>query len=185
MMCACACAGATANAKLTDRFTRLDGNFQPSVHKVAPTLLVDAHELDAAPPFKSVGILEVQGREKETINAFLARVEQAGAELGCDVLLQRDAYRLGLWVRRPPVRGLNGVGHEWIANDQAVWQFVCGVNGSTPEQAILSLESAFKAAARLRENEFGTQVCEPYVPLGSHILKTRVCVDDSQRQAYH
>jgi hypothetical protein len=163
----------------------MDKSFKAAPSVVQPLLVIDAQELDSIEPFKSVGVLEVQGHEKESLDNFLARVRSSGGELGCDVLLQRDAYRLGFRVRKAPApgSGLDGLGREWWTNDQAVWQFICGVfGGVNADEAFDSREAANKVAARLREDELGAQICVPYMPTGSRIMKMRVCANDPVQQ---
>jgi hypothetical protein len=178
-----ACATATSKPKpMSDRFTPMAKSFTAAPSVVQPLLVIDNEELDSIEPFKSVGILEVQGHEKESLNGFLARVREAGGQLGCDVVLQRDAYRLGTRVQRWPTLGGVGWGPEWITNDQAVWQFICGVFNGNVDEAWDSREAANKLAAKLREEELGAQICVPYTPTGSHIMKMRVCANDPQQR---
>jgi hypothetical protein len=187
LVAACATACATLRPPMTDRFTPVDKSFQPVESDAIPALLVDLDDLADAPPFRSVGVIEVQAREKESLNAFIARAESAGADLGCDVLLQRDAFRLGFWTRNAPTygSGLQGMGRTWTTNDQAVWQFICGVNGASPEEAKQSRDEAIKLAWRQRDELLDSQVCVPYTPLGSRVRKLRVCENDPHRGVYH
>jgi hypothetical protein len=188
LVAACATACAALHPQMTDRFTPVDKSFQPVERDAIPALLVDLDEMaDDAPHFRSVGVIEVQAREKESLNAFIARAQSAGADLGCDVLLQRDAFRLGFWVRNAPTPGVGliGLGRTWTTNDQAVWQFICGVNGASPEEAKKSREDAIKLAWRQRDELLDSQVCVPYTPLGTHVRKLRVCENDAHRGAYH
>jgi hypothetical protein len=183
----CATSCATLRPPMTDRFTPVDNGFQPAESDAIPALLVDLDELADAPPFRSVGVIEVQAREQESLKAFIARAESAGADLGCDVLLQRDAFRLGFWVRNAPTPGVGliGLGRTWTTNDQAVWQFICGVNGATPEEAKKSRDEAIKLASRQRDELLDSQVCVPYTPLGTHLRRLRTCENDPHRGVYH
>jgi len=187
LLALCAIACAALRPRMTDRFTPIDKSFQPVERDAIPSLLVDQDDLAGAPPFRSVGVIEVKASERESLNAFIARAQGAAADLGCDVLLQRDAFHLGFWVRNAPTpgSGLGGLGRTWTTNDQAVWQFICGVNGATAEEAAKSRDQAIKVAAQLRDDLLDSQVCVPYTPLGTRIRKMRVCENDPHRGAYH
>jgi hypothetical protein len=187
LMSVCATACASLHPKMTDRFTPVEKSFHPVEREDVPSLLIDQDDVADAPPFRSVGVIEVEGREKESLNAFIARAQSAGADFGCDVILQRDAFHLGFWNRNAPApgAGLQGLGRTWTTNDQAVWQFICGVNGASPEEATKSRDEAIKVASRLREELLDSQVCVPYTPLGTRVHKLRVCENDPHRGAYH
>jgi len=123
---------------LSSAFLRTDDRFTPRVHASPPVVLLDTHEVAQAAAFHVVGLLEVKGMATHSLDEFLGLVQRAGAEVGCDVLVQRGAYvhrpenfqiRSGLKVRR--------------ANGSATWQFFCGATGPgtdpTSEERALTL----------------------------------------------
>jgi hypothetical protein len=131
------------------------------------------------PPFKLVGVLEVEGKETERLALFLEVVAQAGAQAGCDVVVQRDAFEGGVRVQR-----LDLMGRDWRRNGHAIWQFLCGVNGATKDEESASMKLAVKTAVKMRVAEFGDfEPCEAYTPLGSRVRKFRVCADDPGKHA--
>jgi hypothetical protein len=172
------CAGASSH-----RFVRSDEGFQPAPRAAPPTLLADQREVDAAPPFKFVGVIELEGNANETVDAFLARLSDTGARLGCEYVVQRDLFGLGQQValRQPPKTKF---GPDWLPmrlwapNEQAKWQFFCGVGRVSPTEAWESRDLATATAARMRTAELG-EGCQPYTPTGSHIRINRVCAEAS------
>jgi hypothetical protein len=161
-------------AGTTYRFVQTDQSFQIAPRDELTQVLVDEQEVVQAPPFKLVGVLEVEGKEMEHLAVFVKRVAQAGAKVGCDVVVQRDAFEGGTRVRR-----LDGAGRDWRRNDRAIWQFLCGVNGATAAEQLTSMRLATATAVKMRADELGSfEPCAPYTPLGSRVRKTRVCADD-------
>jgi hypothetical protein len=169
------------------RFYVSDENYDVAPRSELARVLVDEKEVADEPLFKVVGVLEIEGKETERLSTFLARAEEQGANVGCDVLIHRDAFELGTRVQRGVVPQFNNgvalgsLGRDWLRSDQVVWQFLCGVEGegATAEEQILSMREAAKLAVDLRVRELGNyEPCQPFVPTGSHILKTRVCADD-------
>jgi hypothetical protein len=161
------------------RLVLTDDKFQATPKEDPAQVLVDEKEIKAVPPFKLVGVLEVEGKETERLAVFYDRVAQAGGQAGCDVVVQRDAFEGGVRVQRQDMAG-----RDWHRNDRAIWQFLCGINGATEEQESASMKLAVKTAVKLRVAEFGDfEPCEAYTPLGSRIRKNRVCADDPGKHA--
>ncbi|HEY2030681.1 MAG TPA: hypothetical protein VGH20_15900 [Myxococcales bacterium] len=167
------------------RFIPLDHGYSLSPHGEPAKVLVDDKEIAAEPPFKVVGVVEIEGKETEQLAAFVARAEDGGASAGCDVLVERDAFELGTRVQRPSTPVFNSqitrgmLGRDWQRNDQVVWQFLCGVNGASDSEQAQTLKRATSLAVDLRRKELGNyEPCEPYTPTGSRIRRTRVCADD-------
>jgi hypothetical protein len=183
---ACVLAGCAPRPVATGsnhRFYRSDDNYEVVPRSELARLLLDEKEVAEEPTFKVVGVLEIEGKETERMSLFVARAEEQGANVGCDVVVHRDAFELGTRVQRGVVPGKSGAfgsaGRDWLRSDQIVWQLLCGVHGATAEEQILSLREATKLAVDLRVRELGNyEPCQPFVPTGSHILKTRVCADD-------
>jgi hypothetical protein len=166
-------------AGLTQRFVQTDEEYTPRRRNVPAKVLVDEREVAAEPPFKVVGVLEVEGKETEHLSAFLERVARAGAGAGCEVLVQRDAFEGGTRVRR-----LDRAGRDWRRNDRAIWQFLCGVGQVTAEDQLSSMRLATARAVKLRLAEMGDfEPCAPFTPLGSRVRKSRVCADDPGKHA--
>jgi len=176
----CALLGCAIAPRPTTRFVLTDASFAPAPRQELPTLLIDQGDLDAAPAFKVVGVLEVQGIATDTVDSFLARVSQAGAHAGCEVVEQRDLFeRMIKRVEPAPAQPDVAILHEqllptreWIGTDEAVWQFLCGVRPASPEEARESFHEATLVATRLRNEQVGAYLCEPYIPTGSHIPRT-------------
>jgi hypothetical protein len=161
------------------RFVLTDDKYQATPKEDPAQVLVDEKEIKAVPPFKLVGVLEVEGKETEQLAVFYNRVAQAGGQAGCDVVVQRDAFEGGVRVQRHDM-----MGRDWRRNDRAIWQFLCGISGATEEQESASMKLAVKEAVKLRVAEFGDfEPCEAYTPLGSRIRKNRVCADDPGKHA--
>jgi hypothetical protein len=167
------------------RFIPLDSAYRPSPRPEVAKVLVDDKEIAAEPPFKLVGVVEIEGKETEQLRVFVTRAEEAGASVGCDVLVERDAFELGTRTPRPlaPIyrgqttRGM--LGRDWQRSDQVVWQFLCGVTGSNDSEEAQTMKQATSLAVDLRRKELGNyEPCEQYTPTGSHVRRMRVCADD-------
>src|ERR1700749_2544079 len=89
----------------TASFTPLESAYQGAPRERLPVVALDEKELMAAPPFRAVGVLQVEGKETRQLKAFLDAVAEAGAQAGCDVLYQRDAFELGTRVPKPIIPG--------------------------------------------------------------------------------
>ncbi|HEY2027718.1 MAG TPA: hypothetical protein VGH20_00795 [Myxococcales bacterium] len=152
----------------------------------AAKLLVSDEEVYAEPPFKLIGVVEVEGKETEQLQAFVARAQEAGAAAGCDVLVERDAFELGTRIVRPfgPRFTRGTMGRDWQRSDQVVWQFLCGVSGATDDEEAQTMREATSLAINLRWKELGGyEPCEQYTPTGSHVRKTHVCANDPGHHA--
>ena len=178
---------AAAKPDLKAYFIRLEADYQRKPRAEAAQILVDEREVQAVPPFKVVGLLSVEGKQTEKLAAFVDFASDAGAEAGCSVLIQRDAFELGARLQRmiiprggpnaPMPRG--SLGRDWHPSDRLLWQFLCGVPGATAEEQQATLKRGVALAVAERRKELGGyEPCEPYVPTGSHILKRDVCADD-------
>jgi hypothetical protein len=160
----------TANPfQVTSRFVKTDAAFAPAMAPDFPDLLADESEVAMAMPFRSVGVLEVRGKASEKLERFIDRALTAGADLGCEVIVQRDLFELG---SREWIPGY--LGPQWRGNNIAAWQFLCGVSGVTEEEAKTTRRTAVLAAAKMRDDELG-ELCTARVPTGSHIRKSKVC----------
>src|SRR5262249_32213421 len=160
--------------ELKNQFVRTDRSFTPAPHEERPKVLVDLKEYYAEPPMRSVGVLQVSGTQKKTIDDYLDRIVADGARLGCDYLMQADVFELeGRVGALHPVRSPAGV--FWIAGDEAAWQFICAVKGSSDFESARSYEVALKAAETMRDVRIGMRVCDRTAPTGSHIPNYFVC----------
>src|SRR4051812_33904807 len=83
-----------AHRELTHQFVRTDRSFTPAPRSEVPKVLVEAREIDAEPPLRVVGVLQVTGENRKSVDGFLAKIATAGAELGCDAVLQADVFEL-------------------------------------------------------------------------------------------
>jgi hypothetical protein len=180
LLLACSCASAIPP---TQRFVLTDQGFDSAPRPEKPRILFDLDEMEHEPPFKSVGILEIRGNSHDSINAFLARVAEAGARSGCEVLAQRDLFELTASTDLAQPQNLSVPGsprylptRSQVLNGVAVWQFLCGVQPATPQQAAYSRRVAIARAISLRDKELG-EVCRPSTPLGSHVHTRRVCAN--------
>jgi hypothetical protein len=181
-----ACGACSACVEATNRFVRSDQQFTPAPRLQAPKLLVNQSEVALEPPFKWVGVLEIQGSKFDSVNSFLARLANAGAKIGCEYVVQRDLFGLGSRLRLP--RGAAAdLGSPllptsmWVPNDLTTWQFFCGAGRVTLPEAWASRDIAIATALDLRADVLGL-VCQPYTPIGSHIRIDRVCEDARQRR---
>jgi hypothetical protein len=184
------------------RFTNIDASFKGVAHGPSIMVLTD-DEMAGTPPFRAVGVLEMEGKETKRLKAFYEAAAQAGGDHGCDVLFQRDAFELGTRVSKPriPIDDsqyrlgdfMGSSGRDWHRSDQVVWQFICGVVGtgtgsvSDRDQA-KTLRVATTTAVELRRKQLGDfEPCDSYVPLGSHIPTREVCMEDPnlRRDARH
>ena len=172
----CALLACAMAPRPVSRFVPTDASFEPAPLPGAPRLLIDQADVDAEPPFKAVGVLEVQGSANDTVNAFLARVSQAGSRAGCEVVEQRDLFeRMTNQSLPSPPQGKGAVellpARTWIGTDEAIWQFLCGVRPASRGEAIESYYAATRVAASLRDAHAAAHLCERYIPTGSHIAR--------------
>jgi hypothetical protein len=168
-------------------FTKVDAAFNASPRGEPPLVVLDDRELAKAPPFKAVGVLQLVGKETKQLTAFYDTAVAAGQAAGCDVLYQRDAFELGTRIPKARIPGSDGgigrfiasSGREWHRSDELVWQFLCGVTGATGGEQEETLKQATFVAIELRRKALGNyEPCEPYVPLGSHVIRRDVCAND-------
>ncbi|HEX4386576.1 MAG TPA: hypothetical protein VH083_26660 [Myxococcales bacterium] len=178
------------------RFIATDLSFRGTAHGPS-TMILDDDELSKATAFRAVGVMEMEGKETKRLKAFYEAAALAGGNYGCDVLFQRDAFELGTRVAKPispaatgiPIAGRDSTvtigsflvshGREWQRTDRLVWQFICGMSGADDLDQAQSLHVATSKAVELRRTQLGNfEPCEPYTPLGSHIRKQDVCMDD-------
>jgi hypothetical protein len=156
-----------------ERFVKLDQQSQATSRAELPRIFVDSNEMvkEKAPPYRFVGVLEVEGMQTEELSVFYERVAKAGAGVGCEAMLQRDAFQ-GVapdpspYGFKPSVqsgggttdvgaRSSGGVGAASAGagsttaggggvyhNNLATWQFLCGVGGATQEQAEVTFKKA-------------------------------------------
>ena len=158
---------------MSERFVKLDDRFEVQSHSELAQLVVNDEEMSQLPPLRFVGVMEVKGKETERLSTFVERVTKAGAEFGCDAVVQRDAFQDGDRVQR------HGMVRTFYRNDLAVWQFLCGVRGATEEEQERTMKEAIKLAVNMRADELGSyEPCAAFTPTGSHVRKTRVCTDD-------
>lgn len=186
-----ASSGSPFPADLGARFIRTDATFERAPRAEAAKILVSDKEINAEPRFKVVGVIELEGKETEPLATFVDFAQNAGAEVGCSVLVQRDAFELGTRRARmivPPgpsgqlTRG--SLGREWYRSDRVVWQFLCGVPGATDDQQDVSFKRAVATAVDLRRKELGNyEPCDPYTPTGSHIHRSSVCSNDPKHHS--
>jgi hypothetical protein len=187
--CACASARAApdeAHPAPQATFTKVDAAFNASPRSEPPLVVLDDKELDKAPPFKAVGVLQLVGKETKQLTAFYDAAVAAGQAAGCEVLYQRDAFELGTRIPKPMIPGGAGIGkfiassgREWHRSDELVWQFLCGVIGASGDEQEQTVKQATFVAVELRRKAFGNyEPCEAYVPLGSHVLVRDVCAND-------
>jgi hypothetical protein len=167
---------AAACAPMEHRFVKIDSDFAANSRADPPEVYVDEAEMlkKQAPPYRFVGVVEVEGKETEKLTTFYERVAKAGADSGCEAMLQRDAFQGVIVVQRHDM-----MGRDMKRNNMAIWQFLCGVRGATEAEATASLKLAVAKAVRMRSDEMGNQeVCVAYTPTGSRVRKNRVCADD-------
>jgi hypothetical protein len=175
-------------------FTRTDQTFIATPRAAPATVLLEDKELAAAPPFRAVGIVEMEGKETTQLSAFYDAAAKAGASFGCDVLYQRDAFELGTRIakmRIPNADPPNGpsMGHfiassgrEWTRNNMVRWQFLCGVNGGTYAEQDKSMKAATNKAVEARRTALGNyEPCDAYTPTGSHVRRNDVCANSVKR----
>lgn len=174
-----------------NRFIKLDESY--AAKPVAEsTLVIEQKELDTAPPFRTVAILEVQGSAHDSINYFLKRVADVGARQGCEVLAQRDLFELTYKIElQGPSTQISGRGapphvylptHSWHGDGTAVWQFLCGVRTRDQREAAQSWRVAVSVAAELRDRQLGLRVCEPYMQAGTHITRVHGCAKPLEKK---
>lgn len=178
--------GNTPADGFTYRFVRTEDDFKIAARSEPAKLLVSEQEIAAEPPFRVVGVMELEGKESLPLKVFVEGAGVAGAALGCDFVVHRDAFELATRVQRAMLPGFGrvGLGREWVRTDQVVWQFLCGVNGASAVEQIDSLKVATSMAVALRRQDLGDyEPCEQYTPTGSHVRKTRVCADDPGHHA--
>jgi hypothetical protein len=176
--------GCASNLAPVNRFIKIDDSYAGKPVEES-TMVIEQKELDETPPFRTVGVLEVEGNAHDSINRFLQRVAEVGARQGCEVLAQRDLYELADIVmmqgRPTQVSGRGAPPHVYIpttmrhGHDVAVWQFLCGVRPSGPREAAQSWRYAVSVAAELRDRELGLHVCQAYMQAGSHISQVHGC----------
>jgi hypothetical protein len=162
-----------AGCSMQERFVKLDEQgFQSNSRADPPKVFVDESEMvkNRAPPYRYVGVVEIEGMETEKLSVFYERVAKAGAGVGCEAMLQRDAFQ--------GVVRIAGAGRRPHRNDMAIWQFLCGVRGASEEESAATLKKAVALATRMRADAFGYEPCAAYTPTGSHVHKDRVCADD-------
>lgn len=165
-----------AGCGMQERFVKVDQEFQANSRAEPPEVYVDEAEMlrKQAPPYRFVGVVEVEGKETEKLTTFYERVAKAGAGVGCEAMVQRDAFQGVIVVRRHDM-----MGRDVKRNNMAIWQFLCGVGGATEAEAAATMKQAVAMAVRMRADEMGNQeVCSAYTPLGSRVRKNRVCTDD-------
>jgi hypothetical protein len=161
---------------LQERFVKIDQDFQANSRADPPQVFVDEGEMvkKQAPPYRYVGVVEVEGKETEKLSVFYERVAKAGAGVGCEAMVQRDAFQGVIVVQRHDM-----MGRDMKRNNMAIWQFLCGVGGATEAEATATMKRAVAMAVRMRSDEMGNQeVCMAYTPTGSRVRKNRVCADD-------
>ncbi|HEX4382824.1 MAG TPA: hypothetical protein VH083_07740 [Myxococcales bacterium] len=161
---------------LQERFVKIDQDFQANSRADPPQVYVDEAEMlsKQAPPYRFVGVVEVEGKETEKLSVFYERVAKAGAGVGCEAMVQRDAFQGVIVVQRHDM-----MGRDMKRNNMAIWQFLCGVGGATEAEATATMKRAVAMAVRMRSDEMGNQeVCMAYTPTGSRVRKNRVCADD-------
>jgi hypothetical protein len=200
LVAACLLLGGCATQVRQERFVKLDQEFRANARVDPPRVFVDEVEMarKQAPPYRFVGVVEVEGLQTEKLSVFYERVVKAGAGVGCEAMLQRDAFQGGVRVlsavtqslqrvggdrasvREPGGGGsfITGGGDTLYRNDMAIWQFLCGVGGATDEQAKVTMKKAVALAVKMRADELGFEPCAAYTPLGSHVRKVRLCWDD-------
>ena len=170
------CALGVACEPLHTSFVRTDGRFTPSQRSAPPAVLLQDSEVNGAPPFHVVGLVEVQGSDQRQLGEFIARVQSAGALAGCDVLVQRGVYdhRPEAFVGFIPSdgngafsggRGATGAVTR-RADGNATWQFFCGVEGET--QDATSYEQALSLALQHQSQEHG-EPCRRAAPRGGYV----------------
>lgn len=167
-------------AGMEERFVKVDHDFQANSRGEPPQVFVDETEMlkKQAPPYRFVGVVEVEGKETEKLTTFYERVAKAGAGVGCEAMVQRDAFQGVIVVRRHDM-----MGRDVKRNNMAIWQFLCGVSGATEAEAAATMKQAVAMAVRMRADEMGSQeVCQAYTPLGSRVRKNRVCGDDPNKR---
>jgi hypothetical protein len=209
LLAGCATQSATKERFLKQRFVTLDEGFKASARADPPRVFVDANEMvkEKAPPYRFIGVVEVENIQTERLSVFFERVAKAGQALGCEAMLQRDAFQgtapdpTPIMVK-PSVQSMGGIaagvssgggtnaggnsaggslsagGGGVYHNNMAIWQFLCGVGGATQEQAEATFKKADALAVKMRVAVLGFEPCAPYTPLGSHVRKVRVCADD-------
>jgi hypothetical protein len=206
LLAGCVTPGAKNGLFVKQRFVKLDQGYQPGPRTDPPRVFVDGDEMakEKAPPYRFVGVVEVENIQTEQLSIFYERVAKAGQGLGCEAMLQRDAfqgtapdpsprtYKPGTQHvsgdrggAEPGGGGSSGGGDSTLSgggvpyhNNMATWQFLCGVGGATDEQAVSTFRQADALAVKMRVAVIGFEPCAPFVPLGSHIRKTNVCADD-------
>jgi hypothetical protein len=167
---------ACAPALMTHRFVKTDESFQPASREELSKVLIDWEDVGLEPPFKTVGVVEVLGKETDKLDDFLTKVSRVGRRYGCDVVVQRDAYQLGNHMRLPWAPG-----RQWVANGSAAWQFLCGIKGADLALASTSMGAASAVAGKLRDEELGANVCE--APIGARgTRRTSFCVSDPKNK---
>jgi hypothetical protein len=171
---------AAACAPMQERFVKLDHDFQANSRAEPPEVYVDETEMlkKQAPPYRFVGVVEVEGKETEKLTTFYERVAKAGAGVGCEAMVQRDAFQGVMVVQRHDM-----MGRTVNRNNMAIWQFLCGVGGATEAEAAATMKQAVAMAVKMRFDEMGSQeLCQAYTPTGSRVRKNRVCGDDPNKR---
>jgi len=161
-------AASLACQPLHGHFVRTDDTFAPIAKAEVPRVWLERSEVDAAPPYHVVGLVEVRGMESDPVKAWLAEAESAGAAAGCDVLVQRGAYEHRPWKVRVSLSPAVQVKRP---NGGATWQFYCGVAGEKCDST--AADRALKLALQSQEEEHGGG-CHYAARTGSHI-ETFVC----------
>ena len=195
LLTACACASAhvpdQARPAPQATFARLDNAFTVSRRGQPPLVVLDDKELASAPPFKAVGVLQLKGTETKGLEAFYDAAVAAGQAAGCEVLYQRDAFELGTRIARPRIPGSDGgigrfiesSGRDWHRSNELIWQFLCGVVGASGIEQEETMKQATLVAVELRRKALGNfEPCEPYIPLGSHVVRRDVCANTLKRR---
>jgi hypothetical protein len=90
------CASQSMRARFRkERFVKLDQELQLNARNELPRIFVNSDEMaiEKAPPYRFIGVLEVEGIQTEELSVFYERVAKAGAAAGCEAMLQRDAFK--------------------------------------------------------------------------------------------
>jgi hypothetical protein len=147
------------------KFIQTDPSYRPKQGDYAPAVLLDVKEVEKAPAFHIVGLLETRGSVGQPLERFLTELERAGNVLGCDLLVQRGVFENRAGAFAAPITDFR----VWRSSGVATWQFFCGVTGEAEDdQAQRSAEAAQLAAEKEARQERGPE-CS-YAPLvGSHI----------------
>jgi hypothetical protein len=147
--------------QMKHRFVRTDRSFTPSPRDAQPKVVEQGAEVKDEALYRCVGVVEVQMNEHDTLQTFLARVTDAGADAGCELLIQTDQFELrarhNLISREQEEPPWWLPSRWWYANDAQVFQFLCGVGPATEGEATQTLEQANQMAAQLRSAELSSR----------------------------